>query len=79
MESDYAMLRFERNGDADYTLYGLPEGGNFRDSDSFEEIEASALFVGGVGFSAPAGEFSQHGRTITVEQETEGGSAYIKL
>lgn len=79
MEREFAMLKFERNGDADYTLFGLPEGKKFKDSDNYEEIDASTLFVNGVGFSAPAGEFSQHERTVTVRQETDGGQARIEI
>lgn len=73
------MLKFERNGDADYTLHGLPDGAGFKDPDNYVEIQASSLFVNGVGFSAPAGEFSQHGESVIVEQDTDGGRADIKL
>lgn len=75
----FVMLKFERNGPGDYTLFGLPTDVGFKDPDNYVELQASSLFVNGVGFSAPAGEFSQHGRLVTVEQERDGGRADIKL
>ena len=77
-ERDFAMLKGERIKYGKYRLVGLPENsGDFRDIDEWQEMETSCLSVNGVGFAAPAFEFSQHNVTITVEQEIPAGSANI--
>lgn len=80
MRREYSMLMGERlpdDHDNTYRLRGLPEGGNFRDGEEYDTLLTAWLKVEGVGFSAPAFEFSQHGTTVVVEQETPGGSAHI--
>jgi len=79
-EHEFTMLKIERIDGADeYRLHGLPAGADFRSADSYVELTATWLKVDGHGFAAPQAEFSEHGETITVDQETDGGSAHIRL
>lgn len=74
----YSRLMGERNSnDEFYRLYGLRPGEDFRDDDSYDTIEASYLFVEGVGFASSEFEFSQHGMRVVVKQNTPQGSANI--
>jgi len=78
----YAMLfgeRVEEDGRSRYELQALPVSEDFRDAEDYEYLEASRLSVEGVGFSAPAFEFSQHGHRVVVEQATRGGHANISF
>jgi hypothetical protein len=76
----YVRLLGERLDDDErhnYRLLGLPEGKSFADPDNYETLYASWLSVEGIGFAASDFELSQHGKTITVEQDMTGGSAKI--
>jgi len=79
MTREYVRLLIDREGDANYTLYGLPEGNDSQDVDAYETFAASRLSVNGIGFGTQGAVFSQHNETVVVEQETEGGAANIKL
>lgn len=75
------MVLVERTSDkeqANYRVFGLPPGEDFRDEDSYDEYIASWLKLDGYGIACPGLEISQHGRSITIEQEHEGGSLHIK-
>lgn len=80
MFGTYLMVKIERLSESEgYQLHLLPEGKDFRESDSYETIRASWLKVNGVGFSTEACEFSEHEEKIAVSQETEGGSAKLTV
>lgn len=82
MEREYVKLVVNRpDGDdsPNYELRGLPAGEDFRDGENYDRLEACWLKVNGVGFAAAGAEFSEHNHTITVKQETDGGSAHIEL
>lgn len=76
--SSLKIGRLERDG-PNYELYGLPEGEDFRDEDSYTRLTAVWLKVNGVAFSCDGAEFGEHEHTITVEQDIEGGAAHINL
>lgn len=65
--------------DANYLIHGLPHGEDFRESASYDTLEASWLKVEGVGFATAGAEFGEHGVPIIVEQETDGGAARIEF
>lgn len=65
--------------DSNYRIHGLPRGEDFRESVSYEELEASWLKVEGVAFATSGAEFGEYGVPIIVEQDTEGGAAHIEF
>lgn len=78
----YDTIKIERLTDDDehtYRIHGLPAGEDFRESSSYEELEASMLKVEGVAFATSGCEFGEYDVNIIVDQKTEGGAARIEF
>lgn len=68
----------EEKSQSNYKVYGLLPGGDFKDPDDYDEYHASYLKLDGYGMACGGMELSQHGKTITIEQERAGGALHIK-
>lgn len=76
----YSRVSVEKKQETEtYLIKALPKGANFKQSGSYDEIEASYLSVEGVGFGCDYAEFSEYKTTITLEQKTEGGSVDLRF
>jgi hypothetical protein len=75
---EYQEIRIQRLDDeeANYAVFGLPEGETMNPQ-NYDRYEASWLKVNGYGFACKFAELSEHGETLTLEQETDGGSLHI--
>lgn len=79
-DKHYTQVKGERiKGDSgpNYRIMCLPEGGSFRDSDSYDEYTASWLKINGFGFAAADFELGEYGKKIRVRQDVEGGSLLL--
>lgn len=81
MSANYSIVRIGRLDDddpANYLVRALPEGASFKDPENWDTFTASWLKVNGIGFACgDSAEFSQHGETAAIEQDTDGGPLEI--
>lgn len=81
MQREYIKVligRLDGDDTPNYEVLGLPEGAGFKDRENYERHTASWLKINGYGFACDGAEISEHGETVTIQQDTPGGSLRIQ-
>lgn len=76
--TEYCRIEIARDNDSEhYTISALPRDSGFKDPSNYDGFRATWIKINGMGFACDSAELSQHGKTMTIEQVTAGGSLHI--